>query len=192
MRRKQNENLKFREIIINLAKNSIISFVKYKEELRINLEDLPKEFSELKGVFVSIYKNDELRGCIGFPYPIYPLAIAVIKAAKEACRDPRFEELKEEELNKIKVEISILSEMKRIDNKIKDRKEILDLLDNKKGYMIVRGYNSGLFLPQVWKILKDKKDFIENLCYKAGLNKDCWLNKETEIYEFEAEIIDEK
>lgn len=180
-----------REIAIKIARNSIETFVKKRMEFEIDLDSLPKIFSELKGVFVSIYKNNELRGCIGFPFPIYPLAIAISKAAKEACRDPRFEELREEELNEIKIEISILGEMKRIDNKVRERTEILNLLDKNKGYMIIRGYHSGLFLPQVWKIIQEKREFLENLCLKAGLNKNCWLDKDTEIYEFEAEIIKE-
>lgn len=177
--------------ILELARKSIEFFVKYGKEYEIDLDSLPNEFKELKGVFVSIYKDSELRGCIGYPYPIYPLAIAIIKAAKEACRDPRFEPLRKDELDKIKIEVSILSELKRIDNKVKNRKEILNILDKNKGYVIVRGFNVGLFLPQVWKVLPNKKDFIENLCLKAGLNKDCWLDEKTEIYEFEAEIISE-
>lgn len=181
--------MKYKDLLLKLARESINYFVKYRKEIEINLDEIPKELQELRGVFVSIYKNNELRGCIGFPYPIHPLAIGVIKAAKEACRDPRFEELKEYELNEIKIEISILSEMKRIDNKIRNREEILNLLNKNKGYMIIRGMNSGLFLPQVWEKIKDKKEFIENLCFKAGLNKDCWLDKNTEIYEFEVEII---
>lgn len=182
----------FDKIAIEIARKSIEKFVKDKREPEIDLELLPKDFSELKGVFVSIYKEKELRGCIGFPYPIYPLAIAISKAAKEACRDPRFEELKEDELDKIKIEVTILGELRRIDDKVKNRKEILNLLDKNKGYMIIKGFKSGLFLPQVWNTLSDKKLFIENLCYKAGLDKDCWLDEKTEIYEFEAKIISEK
>lgn len=181
-----------RKIIIDIARASIESFVKHGKELTIDLDKLPKELQKLKGVFVSIYKNKELRGCIGFPYPIYPLAIAIAKAAREACRDPRFEPLSEEELEDIKVEVTILGELKRIDNKVKDRRELLDLLDRNKGYMIVRGFYSGLFLPQVWEIIKDKEEFLENLCLKAGLRKNYWLDEKTEIYEFEAEIISEE
>ncbi|MBU5682148.1 MAG: AmmeMemoRadiSam system protein A [Candidatus Aenigmatarchaeota archaeon] len=185
-----NEN-NFKKVVLDIAKKSIVNFVKNKKEIEIDLNSLPKQFSELKGVFVSIYKNNNLRGCIGFPYPIYPLAIAISKAAKEACKDPRFEELKEAELKDIKIEVSILGEMKRIDNKVKNRIDILNILDKNKGYMIVKGFQSALFLPQVWKIIKDKKEFLENLCLKAGLRKDCWLDEETEIYEFEAEIFEE-
>jgi len=181
-----------KKLILELAKKSIESFVRYKKEYVIDLESLPKEFQELKGVFVSIYKGNELRGCIGFPYPIYPLAIAIIKAAKEACIDPRFEPLSEKELNKIKVEVTILGELKRIDNKVKNRRELINLLDKNKGYMIVKGFASGLFLPQVWKIIGDKKEFLKNLCFKAGLRENCWLDEKTEIYEFEAEIISEE
>ena len=181
----------FDKIAIEIARKSIEKFVKDKRESEIDLEILPKEFSELKGVFVSIYKNNNLRGCIGFPYPIYPLAIAISKAAKEACKDPRFEELKEEELKDIKIDVSILGEMKRIDTKVKNRIDIINVLDKNKGYMIVRRFQSALFLPQVWKIIKDKREFLENLCLKAGLRKDCWLDEETEIYEFEAEIFEE-
>lgn len=185
---------KLANMLLKIVRKSIVYFVKYGKELEIDvdkIDKLPNKLRELKGVFVSIYKNNELRGCIGFPYPIYPLVVAAIKAAKEACRDPRFEKLKEDELNKIKVEISILGEMRRIDHNLKNRREILNLLNENRGYMIVRNSTSGLFLPQVWKHVKNKKEFIENLCYKAGLDKDCWLDEKVKVYEFEVEIIKE-
>ncbi|MEM0379503.1 MAG: TIGR00296 family protein, partial [Nanopusillaceae archaeon] len=80
-----------------------------------------KKYSEKRGIFTTIkkYKNNELRGCIGFPYPIYPLWKAlVLSAISAATEDPRFEPLKLEELKEVIIEINILSEPEliKVDN----------------------------------------------------------------------------
>ena len=184
----------FEKIVIELARKSIEKWVKEKKELKIDLAKLPEKFKEKKGVFVTIYKvtsqGKELRGCIGFPYPLYPLGIAIVKAAKEACNDPRFPPLSEKELKEIEIEVSILSEPKKVE--VKNKAKLPEILDKNKGYIIKRGPYSGLFLPQVWKELKDPETFLANLCFKAGLPLHAWLDEETELYEFEAEIIEEK
>ncbi|HIQ50112.1 MAG TPA: AmmeMemoRadiSam system protein A [Nanoarchaeota archaeon] len=186
--------MEFEEYLLKLAKESIEKWVKERKELKIDIEKLPPKLKEKKGVFVTIYKikNDkkELRGCIGFPYAILPLAEAVIKAAKEACEDPRFPPLSENELKEIVIEISLLSQPKRVE--IENRAKLPEKLDKNKGYIIKRGFHSGLFLPQVWKELQDPEEFLANLCFKAGLPPDAWIDKNTEIYEFEAEIIEER
>ncbi len=184
----------FEKMVLEIAKKSIEEWVRNKNLWEPELSALEKEFSIPKGVFVTIYKKTsqgkELRGCIGFPYPLYPLGRAVARAAKEACEDPRFPPLSEEELKEIKIEVSILSEPKKLE--VKNRAKLPEMLDKSKGYIIKRGFNSGLFLPQVWKELSDPEEFLANLCFKAGLPPDSWLDPKTEIYEFEAKIICEK
>ena len=81
--------------LVQLARQSI-----EEEFTKVNPE-IPKEkqFRQARGVFVTLYKKGKLRGCIGFPLPIMPVVEAFYKAAKSAAfSDPRFKQLKQEEL----------------------------------------------------------------------------------------------
>ena len=95
-----------------------------------------------------------------------------------ALEDTRFRPLGKGELEKIKVEISVLSPLR----KAADAKEIIP---HKQGVVIVQSRHSGLFLPQVWEQIPGKEEFLGELCsQKAGLARDCWKDKETALYVF--------
>jgi uncharacterized protein len=146
-----------------------------------------KQFKQLRGVFVTLHKNNNLRGCIGFPYPDYPIFEAIYKAAKQSSfSDPRFPKLKQEELKDIKIEISVLT----YPEPIKDTKEIEI---GKHGLTCdYLGY-SGLLLPQVAKENNFSKiEFLECLCEKSNLPKDTWQNKNFKLQKFEAQIFREE
>ncbi|MEM5853721.1 MAG: TIGR00296 family protein [Candidatus Aenigmatarchaeota archaeon] len=153
-----------------------------------------KDLKVKKGVFVTIetYPEKELRGCIGFPYPIYPLGEGVQKAAIAAAyEDPRFEPLEKEELNKVCFEASVLTEPELI--QVKSPKEYFEKIEpGKDGLILQNGPFSGLFLPQVWKHFPKVEDFLENLCFKANLTPDYLYDKNTKIYRFRAQIFAEK
>jgi uncharacterized protein len=178
------------KFLLKIARKAIEEFVKNKRI--ITCDDCPEELKVKKGVFVTIYKGKEksLRGCIGIPYPEGTLIENVIKAAISSTLDPRFKPLGEDELDDISLEISILSEPKLI--KVKNPKEYLEKIEKgKDGLIIEDGINSGIFLPQVWKEIPDKKEFLANLCLKAGMMPDSWLSKNINLYKFEAKIISE-
>ena len=151
------------------------------------------KFKEKKGVFVTIHSfpEKELRGCIGLPQPEYPLFEAVQIAAIEAAfSDTRFPHLKKDELNKIILEISVLTVPKIIDGKPNC---YLDKIENgKDGLILEHGLNKGLFLPQVWEEIPNKKEFLDALCWKAGLTPDYWLDEKTKLYKFHVKIFREK
>ncbi len=138
---------------------------------------------EPRGAFVTLHKNGQLRGCIGQIRATKPLYETVAEMAYAAAfEDPRFPPLRAEELPYIDIEISVLTPFK----KISDVKEIEI---GKHGLMIRKDGYSGLLLPQVpveWKW--DLREFLEHTCIKAGLNKDAWKDKDTEIYVFSAEV----
>jgi len=169
--------------LLKLARESI------KEQFNNKKPSIPKDekFQEKRGVFVTLTKSGNLRGCIGFPYPILPINGAIYNSAKSAAfEDSRFPQLSEEELNKIKIEISLLTlpeECKSDDIEIgKD-----GLICNYSGY-------SGLLLPQVATEYKmNKTEFLECLCNKAGLPKDAWKQngKGFKLYKFQAQIFKE-
>lgn len=134
-------------------------------------------------VFVTLNKFDNLRGCIGQLIAGEPLYLAVSHMAESsAFNDHRFNRVSEKELDDVKIEISVLSPQQKIENIDEIRMGI-------DGVWIKKGFQSGVFLPQVametgW----DKKTFLENLCsHKAGLAKDAYLDKDTEIYIFQVE-----
>jgi len=103
-------------------------------------------------------------------------------AIQAAFHDPRFNALTKEEYDDIEIEISVLSPLKKIDS-------IDEIQVGTHGIYIEKGFYSGLLLPQVateygW----DRKTFLEHTCYKAGLPKDAYKEKDTNIYIFSADI----
>jgi len=139
-----------------------------------------------RGLFVTLEKRGELRGCIGYIKPVLPLADAVAEMTVSASsRDPRFPPVTQQELADIHIEISVLSPMRRID----DTRDVRVGLD---GLFIVKGGASGLLLPQVATQQRwDKEEFLRQTCIKAGLPPNAWREKETETYAFTAQIFSE-
>ncbi|MCD6478701.1 MAG: TIGR00296 family protein [Candidatus Diapherotrites archaeon] len=155
-------------------------------------EGAPKQkYRERRGVFVTLhsYPSGELRGCIGIPYPEMELWNAIIEAAIGASRDPRFRPLSNDELEKCTVEISVLTKPERI-----EKKDILKkIIVGKHGLIVKRGFNSGLLLPQVATEYKwDSETFLEQTCVKAGLPREAWKLRGTEIYTFSAQVFKEE
>jgi len=152
-------------------------------------KETPEKLEEPKGVFVTINavkdKTRTLRGCIGFPYPTYPLVRAVIEAAVEsATRDPRFPPLSMKELDHVVFEVSVLTspELIKVSKPLEYPSKVKIGVD---GLIVERGFYKGLLLPQVpiewgW----NSEEFLCQCCMKAGLSPDCWLLEGTKIYKF--------
>jgi uncharacterized protein len=155
---------------------------------------LPGSFQEKRGVFVTLenYPERDLRGCIGYPEPVYPLGTAIVMAAEAACHDPRFPSLKKFELPNIIIEVSVLTPPEEI--KIKDRKQLPSVVRvGVDGLIMEKGPYRGLLLPQVpveWEW--DAVTFLEQTCLKAGLTADRWLDPNCHIFKFQAEIFTEE
>jgi AmmeMemoRadiSam system protein A len=138
---------------------------------------------ESRGAFVTLKKHGELRGCVGHIVGTRPLAETVAEMALAAAfRDLRFAPLSSSELPQVDIEMSVLTPLKRIDDP--DQIQV-----GMHGIYLRRGASSGLLLPQVateygW----ERTTFLEQTCRKAGLNKDAWKDKDTEIYIFSADI----
>ena len=106
-------------------------------------------------------------------------------AINAAVHDFRFSKLTEEEVDKIKIEVSVLSLPKKI-NYVND-KDLLMRVSADKGFIIRKGMNSATFLPQVWEQILDKIEFLEQLSIKAGLNRNAWKSAEIWSYTVKAE-----
>lgn len=157
-------------------------------------ETPPAEAAAARGAFVTLkrYPDGELRGCIGYPLPVLPLAEAIDHlAVASASEDPRFRPLRPEEFDRITVEVSILTPPERID--AADPAARLASVEVGRDGLIVRARGaSGLLLPQVaveqgW----NATEFLDATCEKAGLSADAWRRASTVIERFRAEIFSE-
>jgi len=159
-------------------------------------KETPASLQESRGVFVTINslegKRRQLRGCIGFPYPTYPLVKAVIEAAVDsATRDPRFPPMNTRELGRVVFEVSVLTPPQLI--KVASPQEYPSMVNvGEDGLIMESGFYKGLLLPQVpvewgW----DSEEFLCQCCLKAGLTPDCWVLKGTKIYKFSCVIAEE-
>lgn len=139
------------------------------------------------GVFVTLRKKGQLRGCIGYLEGIKPLYEAVMDLARSAAfLDPRFTPVERGELVEIDIEISVLSSILPIKN-------VKEIQVGKHGILMRRGEDKGLLLPQVateWNW--NREEFLKQTCNKAGLPNNAWKDPQTEISIFSAEIFSEK
>jgi len=179
-------NKEEQEVLLKIARDTVETYVKSRKIPPVNVDDYPN-LKQLAGVFVTLTKNKQLRGCIGYIKGIAPLAQAVSKMAiAAATEDPRFSPVTPDELKDIKIEITVLSELTRIT-------DINQIEVGKHGLYMVKGFNSGLLLPQVpveygW----NREEFLMHTCYKAGLPPTAWKEKDTEIYIFTGLIFSEE
>lgn len=182
-----------KKYLLKIARDSITAITQKNE--RINPpKDCPEQFKEKLGIFCTINKNKNLRGCIGYPEPIKPLIEALIDVSISAARnDPRFPNLKEEELKDIEIELTILTKPELI--KVNHPQEYPDKINiGEDGLIIQKNFNRGLLLPQVaTEYNMNEIEFLEQTCLKAGLNPDRWINdNEIEIYKFQGQEFNEK
>lgn len=172
-----------RNILIELARASM-------ENKQIKLSaTLEKKLAEKRGVFVTLKKRGELRGCIGFPEPVLPLGEAIREAAKAAAyEDPRFEPVTSTELKDIDIEITVLTKPEIIKCSLAELPKHISV--GTDGLIVRNQYASGLLLPQVATEQRwNSEKFLAHTCIKAGLPPDAWKEKDTKVYKFQGEII---
>ncbi|MFA5321641.1 MAG: AmmeMemoRadiSam system protein B [Smithella sp.] len=138
-----------------------------------------------RGVFVTLKKNGELRGCIGQMIGNEPLGKLVgAMAIQAAFNDKRFNQLKYDELKDTEIEISVLTPMKHVAG-------ASDIVVGRDGVLLHQDSHHAVFLPQVateqgW----NREEMLDNLCVKAGLEAGCW-RKKTQFSTFQAVVFGE-
>lgn len=175
-----------RETLLKIARETLLYHLAGKKLPELKIKD--PVLLEKRGVFVTLKKKDQLRGCIGTILPQRELAFAVREMAIEsATGDPRFPSVTADELKEIEIEISVLT----VPVKVSSADEIVLGRD---GVIVKKGWRQGVFLPQVadetgWT----KEQFLSALCsHKAGLEPDAWKKPDTELYIFQAEVFSER
>lgn len=172
------------QYLLNLARTSIQS--NFSKAVTEDITTITSKLKKTFGVFVTLHtKNNQLRGCIGNIIGQYPLYIGVKKMAiQSAFHDPRFHPVTQKEVDDLRIEISVLSELNSINYN--------DITVGTHGLLIKHNFSYGVFLPQVpveqgW----DKTEYLEGLCRKADLFKDAYKDPKSQLLAFTTTIFSE-
>ncbi len=176
-----------KKALLTLSRNTLEYYVYKKEAPFLDGSKYSELLSMNLGAFVSLYQQDgALRGCIGNLFSNKPLFESIKELTiAAATNDPRFSPVKENEVEQITIEISVLSPLKRI-------ADINEIKLGKHGILIRKDNHSGTFLPQVanktnWGV----EEFLGHCSRdKAGIGWDGWKN--AEIYIYEAHVFSEQ
>ena len=177
---------------LKLARQAIEKHLSENRRLKAEEAHVPASFEEDRGVFVTLNKHGNLRGCIGYPYPVFKLKDAIIDAAiSAAVSDTRFSPVTKEEFEDIVIELTILTMPQVLKAKPKDLPEQVEI--GRHGLIVKKGMYQGLLLPQVATEYEwSAEEFLCQTCWKAGLPQDAWLEKDTEVSTFEGQIFKER
>jgi len=172
------------QLLLQIARNAVACYLAGRAP---SLPEVPPGvLTEARGIFVSLHKGQELRGCIGNIYAASPLYRSAAECAiAAAVGDPRFMPLTPAELAAVEFEISVLSPLERVS-------DIRNIVIGKHGLLISKNNARGLLLPQVAATLGwDRERFLQETCKKAGLKPEEWQQDAT-IQSFSALVFSEK
>jgi len=178
-------------VAVRLAREAVARALG-RASLRPAPVELPELFRQRRGVFVTWYEHPghQLRGCIGFPLPVLPLAEGLAEAAVAAAlEDPRFPPVTAGELPSLVAEVSVLTP--QVEVPARDRPRGVTV--GADGLVVESGRLRGLLLPQVaveqgW----GREEFLDGTCEKAGLPRGAWRSPEVRVFRFRAEIFRER
>ena len=181
---------KEKKYLLDLSRETLDDYFVAGKKIEKDEETIPSKLQEKRATFVTLFVDGELHGCIGNILPKLPLYKDVINNTLSAAfADPRFSQLTYSEMKKLKIEVSVLTVPKRI---IFDQTaDLLKKINSDYGIILQSGFFQATFLPDVWKDLPLKEDFLSNLALKAGLASEAWKNPETEFFCYKTENFSE-
>jgi AmmeMemoRadiSam system protein A len=171
-----------RALLLRLAHEAIESGL---DRRRISMDPPSVHMAQPRGVFTTLYLDGQLRGCVGYVFPVASLYRGVIETARAAAsEDTRFRPVTRDEAPHLKTSLSVLSQLSPIEP---EQVEI-----GRHGLVVSLAGHRGLLLPQVpveheW----DRITFLEQTCHKAGLPVDAWKMGAT-LEAFTAEVFGEE
>jgi AmmeMemoRadiSam system protein A len=178
--------------LTSLARLTLTNVLNGGEKPKVDANSLPPKLREKSGCFVTLEKHGQLRGCIGHILPQELLYQCVIdNAVSAALYDGRFNPVSASELTEIHIEVSVLSNPKRLAHS--GGSDLLNkLTPNIDGLVLRQGRRQSTYLPQVWEQIPDATDFLTSLCKKGGMSSNCWRDEKTVVEVYRAQVFTEK
>lgn len=174
--------------LLSMSRTVLGDFLKNRTKTIFSESDVSDSLKENCGMFVTLHKNGNLRGCIGYIEGVMPLYEAVSDLTlASAFNDPRFPPVSISEYQDIDIEISVLTKPEKISDP-----NLIKMGEH--GVIVKKGHRQGVFLPQVATETGWSRDtFMDRLCIdKAGISKDSWRNGTAEIFIFSVQLFSEK
>lgn len=170
-----------RKAILEIARQGVLHAVCHDRPL--STYPTTGVFAERRGLFVTLHVAKKLRGCIGVIEGFTNLGETLARCAADAAlHDPRFSRMRQEEMDALEIEVSLLTPLQPI------RPEEVEIGNH--GLLVERGPRRGLLLPQVAVEHRlGREQFLSETCTKAGLPREAWKDPETKLYGFQCEII---
>jgi AmmeMemoRadiSam system protein B/AmmeMemoRadiSam system protein A len=188
----QSLNERQGQTLVKLARQTISQKLG-KRPIKVDPDALKDSaLQEKRGTFVTLTIDKQLRGCIGNLEARDSIAAGVERnAVNAAFHDPRFSPLKADELDRVDIEVSILTEPRPLE--YRDSNELISKLRvNVDGVILQKGSAGATFLPQVWEQLPRPEKFLSHLCMKAGLPADTWKKGNLDISTYQVQYFEEE
>ncbi|MBI2332761.1 MAG: AmmeMemoRadiSam system protein A [Chloroflexi bacterium] len=176
-----------KQTLLRIAREAIENTVQGRRLPPLEKESLTPVLRENGASFVTLTIHNDLRGCIGALEAHQPLADDVREhAIAAALEDPRFPPVSENELNRIQIEVSYLSQPQELqyldaDDLLKKLRPHID------GVILKHGFRRATFLPQVWEKIPEPEEFLRQLCYKMNERPNLWRETKLQVYVYQVE-----
>ena len=173
-----------RRALLNIARWTLEEFLDDGAEASYRLTDSALE--KPAAALVTLTLEGVLRGCVGYSEPLYPLHQMISRCARSAAsEDFRFQPVGRSELSELRISISVLSPLEKVDN-------LENIVVGRDGLLVVDSERRGLLLPQVapeqgW----DREGFLNGVCRKAGLLDSAWRTGRVEVFVFQTQNFSE-
>jgi hypothetical protein len=180
-----------RRLMLDLARRTLREVVTKGKQPEVVADAFPPNLMEKKGCFVTLTERGQLRRCIGHILPRESLYKAVMDNAESAAlHDYRFTPVQPDELDKIEIEVSVLTVPEPLTFTSPD--DLLNKLQpHKDGVVLQIGGGGATYLPQVWEQIPDKVQFMNSLAEKAGFPPDAWRGADTKVLIYHVEAFKE-
>jgi AmmeMemoRadiSam system protein B/AmmeMemoRadiSam system protein A len=180
-----------RKTLLNLARRTVREVVTTGKQPEVDADAFPASFTEKKGCFVTLTKRGQLRGCIGHILPQESLYKAIIDNAQSAAvRDHRFTPVQPDELDKLEIEISVLTVPEPL--AFSSPEDLLSKLrPHHDGVVLQVDGRGATYLPQVWEQIPDKTRFMNSLAEKAGCEAGAWRGAGAKVFLYHVEAFKE-
>jgi AmmeMemoRadiSam system protein A len=178
-------------LLLRIARETLSAWVRDGLKVDVSAYPLTPALCEKHGAFVTLTRQGELRGCVGYAANRAPLAESVRdNTINAASRDVRFPSIQLEEIDRIRIEVSALTPGDTVESPFKVVASIDEIEIGRDGLCIqFEGARAGLLLPQVpghygW----DRQQFLNAVCRKAMLPEGSWRDPRAKLFRFSAQV----
>lgn len=178
----------FSSVLLDLCLASIRHGLDVGQVIHVDCAEFDPALQVDRATFITLLKNEDLRGCIGSLNATRPLVADLAKNAYAAAfSDPRFPKVSLADVDKLDIHISILGKPEAMS--FSSESDLIgQLRPDVDGLIIEDRGHRGTFLPSVWESLPEPQIFLNQLKRKAGLAETHWSNQ-IKVARYSTEII---